>query len=92
MSKGLAAERAYAILGDPSHEMSLVRLCGCRKTAEERMDVCSEPLDQTSQKVTDETEEGFASIAKQKLEENYIPPADVVEEVGDELNDEMILT
>lgn len=54
--------------------------------------MCSEPLDQTSQKVTDETEEGFASIAKQKLEENYIPPADVVEEVGDELNDEMILT
>lgn len=90
LSKGLAAERARAILGDPTHEMNLVRLCDCRKAAEERMDICSEPPgDQTSQKITDETEEGFASIAKQKLEEDYIPPVDAVEEAEDELDDEM---
>ena len=55
------------------------------------MDVCSEPpCDQKSPKVTDETEEGFASIAKQKLEEDYIPPVDPVDEVDDELGDESV--
>ena len=92
LSKGLAAERARAILGDPSHEMSLVRLCDCRRAAEERMDICPEPPgDQTSQKVTDETEEGFASIALHKLEEDYSPLADATsEEVEDELGEEMV--
>lgn len=58
------------------------------------MDICSElPGDETSQKVTDETEDGFASIAKQKLEEDYIPPIGAVEEVEEpELDGEMILT
>ncbi|KAF8432446.1 hypothetical protein L210DRAFT_960898 [Boletus edulis BED1] len=93
LSKGLAAERARAILGDPNHEMSLARLCDCRRAAEERMDTCSEPPgDQTSQKITDETEEGFASIAQQKLEDDYIPPVDAVEDVEAELSDEMVLT
>lgn len=92
LSKGLAAERARAILSDPSHEMNLVRLCDCRRAVEKQMDVCSEPPgDQTSQRVTDETEEGFASIAKQKLEEDYIPPVDAVEDAEDEL-DEAIST
>lgn len=91
LSKGLAAERARAILSDPSHERNLARLCDCRRAAEERMDVCSEPpCDQKSPKVTDETEEGFASIAKQKLEEDYIPPVDPVDEVDDELGDESV--
>lgn len=56
------------------------------------MDICLDdpPGDQTGQKVTDETEEGFASIAQQKLEEDYIPPINVVEEAEDELDDEMI--
>lgn len=96
LSKGLAAERARAILSDPSHDTNLVRLCHCRRAAEERMDVCSEPPgDQTSQKVTDETEEGFASIAQQKLEEDYIPPVNSVEEVDDDidkLGDESVST
>lgn len=93
LSKGLAAERARAILGDPNHEMNLVRLCDCRRAAEERMHICSEPpVDQASQKATDETEEGFASIAKQRLAEDYIPPVDTVEEVEDEPDDEMVST
>ena len=93
LSKGLAAERARAILSDPNHEMNLVRLCDCRRAVEEQMDVCIEPPgDQTIQRATDETEEGFASIAKQKLEEDYIPPVDAVEEVEDELGEEMIST
>ncbi|KAG9318230.1 hypothetical protein JVU11DRAFT_311 [Chiua virens] len=93
LSKGLAAERARAILDDPSHEMSLVLVCDCRKAAKERMDICPEPpTDQTSQKITDETEDGFASIAKQKLEENYTPPIEAVEEAEEEPDDEMVPT
>lgn len=58
------------------------------------MVICTEtPTDQASQKVTDETEEGFASIAKQKLDEDYVPPTDAaIAEVGDELDDETVPT
>lgn len=74
--------------------MNLARLCDCRKAAEARMNICSDepPGDQTIQKVTDETEEGFASIAQQKLDEDYIPPTNVVEEVEDEPDDETVST
>lgn len=94
LSKGLAAERARAILADSNHEMNLARLCDCRRAAEGRMDICSDepPGDQIGQKVTDETEEGFATIAQQKLEEDYIPPVEAVQGAEDELDDETIST
>lgn len=77
LSKGLAAERARNLLGDPDFEMNLTRLCDCGKvlpkvpvnpqgTIEPVIDAFVHP------RPTDETEEGFASLAKQKLEEDYV--------------------
>ncbi|KIK99753.1 hypothetical protein PAXRUDRAFT_822437 [Paxillus rubicundulus Ve08.2h10] len=92
LSKGLAAERARALLGDPSFEMNLARLCDCRKTTEEPMDIYPELTgDETAPKITDETEEGFATIAKQKLEEDYLPLTEVPEELEDDPEDDGIL-
>ncbi|KAF9239687.1 hypothetical protein BU15DRAFT_46430 [Melanogaster broomeanus] len=93
LSKGLAAERARALLGDPDFEMNLARLCDCGKTTEEPMDICPEPSgDEIASKTTDETEEGFATIAKQKLEEEYTPVTEAPEEPEDDLDDEAALT
>ena len=92
LSKGLAAERARTILGDPTHQMSLARLCDCRKVAEEKMDICSDelPADEAGPKATDETEVGFAIIAQQKLEGDSISSVEVAAEAEDEPDEETI--
>ncbi|KIJ63284.1 hypothetical protein HYDPIDRAFT_113252 [Hydnomerulius pinastri MD-312] len=87
LSKGLVAERARALLGDPNYEMSLARLCDCGKAMEVSQDIPAEPpvVDEVAGlKVTDETEEGFATLAKQKLEQDYVPSGDDVPEISEE--------
>ena len=70
LAKGLAAERARAILEDPNSEHCLSRLCNCgkkmnidtNKTAAVDVDVelqCKPDIT-----LSDETEEGFAKIAE----------------------------
>ncbi|KAH7890033.1 P-loop containing nucleoside triphosphate hydrolase protein [Phlebopus sp. FC_14] len=92
LSKGLAAERARAILNDPNFEMNLARLCDCKKAVEASTDIPMEVpnSDETAApKISDETEEGFAMIAKQKMEQDYVPATGVLDGFEeDELDDD----
>ncbi|KAI6138924.1 hypothetical protein BKA82DRAFT_3009633 [Pisolithus tinctorius] len=77
LSKGLAAERARNLLSDPNFEMNLARLCDCVKAIPERPSQAEDPMEsaveETPPSLSDETEEGFATLAKRKLDENYAP-------------------
>ncbi|KAI6038418.1 hypothetical protein EDC04DRAFT_3113667 [Pisolithus marmoratus] len=98
LSKGLAAERARNLLSDPSFEMNLARLCNCGKAIPDRpsqSEDSMESADEETPNLTDETEEGFATLAKQKLDEDYTPAeneevdaddTEDVEEAGTEVN------
>lgn len=95
LSKGLAAERARNLLSDPNFEMNLARLCDCGKAptvvpleADDSIDSIVDAL--AAPKLSDETEEGFATLAKQKLEEDYVPNQNDVEdaEQGEEEGDD----
>ncbi|KAI6036993.1 hypothetical protein BKA83DRAFT_4170530 [Pisolithus microcarpus] len=99
LSKGLAAERARILLNDPNFEMNLTRLCDCGKAVPERPSQTDDSVESAAEEtsdLTDETEEGFATLAKQKLDEDYAPSenedVDVedmedVEDVGTERNE-----
>lgn len=71
LSKGLAAERARTVLADPTFDKSLEKLCDCVRDLVVAVPEVAEAIvaDDTTAplKLTDETEEGFAAIAKQKL-------------------------
>jgi len=86
LSKGLAAERARNLLCDPNFGMNLTRLCNCGKTpivvspdSDDLIDSIVDAL--AAPRLSDETEEGFATLAKQKLEEDYASNQDGVEDV-----------
>ena len=87
LSKGLAAERARNVLADSTFDKCLAKLCDCQSKlaaavpevieAEAGIDV--DLLAPSS--LTDETEEGFAAIAKQKLQDGVVEAS----REGDEL-------
>ncbi|KAI6111057.1 hypothetical protein F5141DRAFT_1112279 [Pisolithus sp. B1] len=83
---GLAAERARLLLNDPNFEMNLARLCNCGKAVLERpsqTDSSVESAVEETPDLTDETEEGFATLAKQKLDEDYAPSEHEVVDIED---------
>ncbi|KAL4065225.1 hypothetical protein V8B97DRAFT_1946194 [Scleroderma yunnanense] len=78
LSKGLAAERARNLLSDPNFEMNLARLCSCGRALAEVPLGSDDSIESivdalAAPRLSDETEEGFATLAKQKLEEDYVP-------------------
>ncbi|KAG6332184.1 hypothetical protein ID866_6907 [Astraeus odoratus] len=92
LSKGLAAERARNLLTDPNFEMNLAHLCDCKKRVPEVPPDSDDALDAivdalAAPKLTDETEEGFATLAKQKLEEEYVPSENADDEQSAEEED-----
>jgi len=91
LSKGLAAERARNVLADPSFDKCLAKLCNCVRglaaavpeAVEANVDVDME----APSKLTDETEEGFAAIAKQKLVDGEAGPAEDHDGFEDDIED-----
>ncbi|KAF7971447.1 hypothetical protein HWV62_21012 [Athelia sp. TMB] len=72
LAKGLASERARAVLEDPKSDLSLKKLCDCAKNMEvdpspaaTMADVGTEEKGKAELQLTDETEEGFAKLADQ---------------------------
>jgi len=89
LSKGLAAERARNLLCDPNFEMNLARLCDCGKTlmvvppdSDDSINSIVDAL--AAPRLSDETKEGFVTLAKQKLEEDYASNQNGVEDVEQE--------
>lgn len=75
LAKGLAAEKARSVLGDPNSEYSLLKLCNCLrkmdmdpvKPPDVEADVEKlrpEPHEKPESVLNDETEEGFAKLAE----------------------------
>jgi endoribonuclease Dicer len=91
LSKGLAAERARNVLADPTFDKCLEKLCDCvhrlgaavPEVAEAGPDV--DPV--ASSDLTDETEEGFAAIAKQKLQDGVLEASQKSEEFEGDVED-----
>ncbi|KAI0648351.1 hypothetical protein C8Q79DRAFT_906449 [Trametes meyenii] len=79
MAKGLAAEEARRVLGDPDSPHHLSSICRCGKeepAAEEEL------LDAEMDELDDETKEGFAVLARIQLEEveepdSHVPGEDI---------------
>ena len=72
LAKGLASERARAVLEDPKSDLSLKKLCDCAKNMEvdpspaaTMADIETEEKGKVESQLTDETEEGFAKLADQ---------------------------
>ncbi|KAI6164182.1 hypothetical protein EDD17DRAFT_1562649 [Pisolithus thermaeus] len=66
--------------------MNLARLCNCGKAVLERpsqTDSSVESAVEETPDLTDETEEGFATLAKQKLDEDYAPSEHEVVDIED---------
>lgn len=65
LAKGLAAERARALLSDDISEQCLARICTCAGDARqvEGRQVIEEPVEDQKE-LDDETEEGFAALAR----------------------------
>lgn len=97
LAKGLAAERARFVLGDPDSEYSLSKLCDCGKkmavdpvkppdveTDIEKLG--PEPQEKPDSSLNDETEEGFAKLAEMtrvKFEGHDTSSLDTVEDDTD---------
>lgn len=72
LAKGLAAERARSVLGDPNSEHSLSRLCDCGKkmvvdsvtSPDVGADIEKLRPEPQDKPLNDETEEGFAKLAE----------------------------
>lgn len=93
LAKGLAAERARQVLGDLESPYHLSKICDCKA---EREAAAAGELDEIK-KLDDETEEGFAALARAVLAEVEAPAgaldsaqdgADDGEVVDDDDNDE----
>ncbi|KAG1760389.1 hypothetical protein EDD22DRAFT_80816, partial [Suillus occidentalis] len=91
LSKGLAAERARTVLADPTFDKSLEKLCDCVRDLVVAVPEVAEAIvaDDTTAplKLTDETEEGFAAIAKQKLLDGEAESAQDHDEYDDDVVD-----
>ncbi|KAH7928196.1 P-loop containing nucleoside triphosphate hydrolase protein [Leucogyrophana mollusca] len=88
LSKGLAAERARILLDDASSDRCLAKLCDCMKVLElpPRESFPENPVE--SNPSADETEEGFANIAKQKLVEDLTNARDEPEAYDENVLDD----
>ena len=95
LSKGLAAECARNLLFDPNFQMKLACLCDCGKTpmvvspdSNDSIDSIVDAL--AAPRLSDETEEGFVTLAKQELEEDYVSNQNGIEDVkqGEEEGDD----
>lgn len=95
MAKGLAAERARSVLSDPDSPHYLPRLCTCdsvKKGRSRKRQSAAEELDERVEAeidlkaLDDETEEGFAGLAKVIAEElgdaQALDAADTTDEEG----------
>ncbi|EGO21809.1 hypothetical protein SERLADRAFT_441040 [Serpula lacrymans var. lacrymans S7.9] len=72
LSKGLAAERARILLDDHSSDQCLTSLCDCSMAMKPQVPQVSLAIpdeNDISKPVSDENEEGFATIAQRKLDE-----------------------
>jgi endoribonuclease Dicer len=90
LSKGLAAERARTVLADSTFDKSLEKLCDCVRDLAAAVPEAAEVIiadDTTPLKLTDETEEGFAAIAKQKLLDGETESAHDHDEYDDDVVD-----
>jgi endoribonuclease Dicer len=90
LSKGLAAERARTVLADSTFDKSLEKLCDCVRDLAAAVPEAAEVIiadDTTPLKLTDETEEGFAAIAKQKLLDGETESAHDRDEYDDDVVD-----
>lgn len=72
LAKGLAAERARQVLEDPDSPYHLSKICDCKEDREASVAQDLPELDETK-KLDDETEEGFAALARAALAEAEAP-------------------
>lgn len=74
LAKGLAAERARQVLEDPASPYLLSRICNCRQQqggTEAQVENLGDA--EEAKKLDDETEEGFAALARAALAEIEVP-------------------
>ncbi|KZT24079.1 P-loop containing nucleoside triphosphate hydrolase protein [Neolentinus lepideus HHB14362 ss-1] len=70
LAKGRASEEARTILQDPEHEHYLPKICQCAQAlAVDSQDDAEQSVDEDLKALDDETEEGFALMARKKLVE-----------------------
>ncbi|KAI0700535.1 hypothetical protein C8T65DRAFT_657631 [Cerioporus squamosus] len=91
LAKGLAAEKARAVLSDPDSPRHLSRVCECRKKgAPSPEHPQSEPKEELpldvpdKEDLDDETDEGFAMLARILVEETQEPAVEEEEESDSE--------
>ena len=89
LAKGLAAERARQVLEDPESPYYLPRICDCKE--QEHMDDVVFPDEmvdgESGKKPDDETEEGFAALARAVLAEVEDAGGGIQEQVHNEVED-----
>ncbi|CAL1703381.1 unnamed protein product [Somion occarium] len=90
LAKGLASERARQVLEDPDSQYLLSKICDCNEKMAVDETVPEIVVDVIERKLDDETEEGFAALAKIAVSEVEghtdgveIPKEDEVEEEDD---------
>lgn len=91
LSKGLAAERARSVLADPAYDKCLEKLCNCMHklaaAVPEATEAGAEVDLAAPSNLTDETEEGFAAIAKLKLQDEVVEASQEREEFEGNVED-----
>lgn len=82
LAKGLAAERARQVLEDPESPYFLSKICDCKKQQEEETPPDHEDLGDIEEhkKLDDETEAGFAALARAALAEIQAPSTELTNE------------
>ncbi|KAI8999078.1 hypothetical protein BD414DRAFT_527097 [Trametes punicea] len=84
MAKGLAAEEARRVLDDPESPHHLSRVCICGKEVTMKEDSTEAPEDVDKDELDDETDEGFAMLARILFEEFADPDVPVAGMAGAE--------
>ena len=91
LAKGLASEEARAVLSDPDSPHHLSRVCECPKKGAPHADRTQAPPKEElpldvppKEELDDETDEGFAMLARILLEETQEPTVEEEEESGNE--------
>ena len=79
LAKGLAAERARQVMEDPESPYYLPKICDCKTHEEEGEAATSEEVEESEEtkKLDDETEAGFAALARAVLAEVQPPEAEL---------------
>lgn len=88
LAKGLAAERARQVLEDPESPYLLSKICDCKKEQEEQTPSVHDDLGdiEETKRLDDETEAGFAALARAALAEIQAPEVELTN--GDPTNTE----